>query len=358
VNVSTGEGEDYVSLYQTSGGTINTGNDDDFASGGVGEHSNAFLNIFLGAGNDNGYGGRNTNLFGGSGDDYLSITGGNQASGGDGADTIYVNLEYDYLLGQTIDASSTVYGGLGDDAIYGGFADTLHGGDGNDLLQAQRGNTFLYGGNGDDLIYGGSDADWISGGTGDDALYATDLGFGFENDDDASNANDMVFGGAGSDRLFADRSGHSLFGGSGNDQIEVSILYSHSGGDSQLFGGTGHDMIQAAGSSTVTGGTGNDVFTVDTRTNGFDVENVMRITDFVQGEDKLAILSDLGSHQDILNNNEFNLYVSFNTNEAYGDHTVVSLLTDGGSTNLGPLFVLDGWIPVSESDYLPLVDMV
>ena len=91
--------------------------------------------LFLGGGNDTGYGGLGT-------DDI---------EGGEGKDSLVGNGDDDLL-----------YGGVSDD--------TLNGGSGNDYLDGGDGRDSLDGGTGNDTLFGAASADTLTGGTGADVF--------------------------------------------------------------------------------------------------------------------------------------------------------------------------------------------
>jgi len=71
----------------------------------------------------------------------------------------------------TGDGTNTVNAGKGDDVVTGGSGvDTLNGGEGADTLTGNAGNDSLNGGAGADLLYGGAGNDSIVGGEGSDAI--------------------------------------------------------------------------------------------------------------------------------------------------------------------------------------------
>ena len=92
-----------------------------------------------------------------------------------------------------------------------------------------------------------------------------------------------VNGGAGSDQLEGSAGDDFIRGGAGNDRINA---------------GEGDDIVRVgSGSDDVTLGAGADVvyWTVDQ----FEGDSVNTITDFVSGEDKIAIEADVFSRIDV-----------------------------------------------------------
>ena len=68
-------------------------------------------------------------------------------------------------------ASSTLYGGAGDDEIFGNDGqDLIYGGSGNDILHGNAGFDTVYGGSGDDVVFGNAMGDVLLGGLGADTI--------------------------------------------------------------------------------------------------------------------------------------------------------------------------------------------
>ena len=114
-------------------------------------------------------------------------------------------------------------------------------------------------------INGTSRADRLEGGAGNDDI-------------EGRGGNDRLIGGAGNDEIDGDQGNDLLFGGDGRDDLEGGS------GNDQLDGGAGADWLEGGrGNDILTGGAGADVFEFE-RGDGRD-----RITDFVDGEDRLKI---------------------------------------------------------------------
>ncbi|MFN6485794.1 MULTISPECIES: calcium-binding protein [unclassified Nostoc] len=216
----------------------------------VGTNGNDYL--FGGSsGNDTSYG--DDQIFGGAGNDYLSVdysTSNNTLIGGTGND----NLSADYSKGNNL----------------------LSGGNGNDNLSVSNssGNNTLIGGAGDDSLSGDSSKsnNLLSGGDGNDNL---SIGRDFFNNSFPNSGNNTLIGGAGDDNLSVDNSsGNNLLdGGDGNDTLFVSSYYDYFGrntpgfGNNTIIGGNGNDSIyiilETSPASlkvqTVDGGAGKDV---------------------------------------------------------------------------------------------------
>lgn len=147
---------------------INAGDGNDLVDAGKGLDS-----VDAGAGDDTVWGGVGVDtIFGGEGDDLIyggspsKQTSNDFIDAGTGNDTVYCT------------ASSTVYGGAGDDTIIASnqtsFAGTIDGGDGNDIISIDRGGFdapwLLVGGAGDDRLSGRSGDETLDGGSGGDRL--------------------------------------------------------------------------------------------------------------------------------------------------------------------------------------------
>lgn len=150
---------DYVAL------TMKLGDGNDAATvNRHADHGMYAVAIDLGTGNDSSIqtGGTDGNLvYGGPGNDNITVHGKGRAWGQDGKDTISADGE-----------GSRVDGGAGNDLIYGGAGrQTLTGGDGSDTVRGGTGNDLIYGSPGNDILYGNSGNDTIQGNSGNDKLY-------------------------------------------------------------------------------------------------------------------------------------------------------------------------------------------
>ena len=165
-------------------------------------------------------GGQNHMLFGGDGEDYLSVAGDNNTlDGGNDNDTLVV----------VNGTNNKLSGGAGNDTlqILAGDNNELHGNEGDDILTGGRGADTLYGNEGNDELHGGAGNDTLYGGTENDILYG-DAG------------NDALYGGAGNDTLYGGAGNNTLNGGAGDD-----ILYGGKYPDTFIFAaGEGNDIIK------------------------------------------------------------------------------------------------------------------
>lgn len=180
--------------------------------------------IYLGPGNDDGFGGGgddkidghagNDELDGGNGNDYLAGGAGNDdLEGGNGNDLLVgaaplalVDFFYRNLTG---DASS---GPDGDDQLEGGSGDDrLFGLDGNDELEGGSGDDMLVGGEEDDELEGDSGHDVLVGGIGSDEL-------------EGNSGRDVLIGGEGFDEIDGDSDDDILIGGTTQFDEDLTAL--------------------------------------------------------------------------------------------------------------------------------------
>jgi Ca2+-binding RTX toxin-like protein len=275
---------------------------------------------------------------GGAGDDYVAIGVNDTAHGGDGTDTLKLTfaasttgLTFTFSPAAMVLANGAqfdgferlefhggtgidkVTGGALDDLLYGGAgADTLTGGEGSDWLTGDNGNDILHGGNGNDGFSTDLGNDKLLGEAGDDVFQVQFDNFGV----------DSVNGGAGTDTVAfysldvsaeIDLQAQALNDGvAKNDtftaieRFQGTILddtfrgdaaanrFEGSLGDDRLDGRNGDDYLAGgAGADILTGGAGKDTFEF-----GFDTEfstsqtwRADVITDFVAGQDKIALWS-------------------------------------------------------------------
>ena len=258
-------------------------------------------------------------LIAGTGDDLLSVGYGDDADGGDGFDTLRLDLEQmtsavtldtavfgsgpavfgggtiqhteqvEYLrttnFGDhitiaeqanpvTVDAAggddfiiSTggpvhVLAGAGDDyvEIRAGAAQVfaqVFGGDGNDVVNIASGQGFIDGGDGDDIVYTGTSYDTIKGGAGSDTVsYAHWAAGAFVNLGAQASTDGDSF--ESIENVEGSDFADDIIGDSG-----ANVL-SGGGGNDALNGDAGNDTLDGgAGNDTMAGGTGNDTYYVD-----------------------------------------------------------------------------------------------
>lgn len=179
------------------------------------------------------------------------------------------------------DQNDTIRGTLADDIITGRKGDDeLFGLDGNDLINGRAGVDLIIGGDGNDRLHGGADDDRMEGGRGDDRMWG-DAG------------DDIMLGGNGSEIMLGRDGDDELFG----DQAFVDSQDEAYISNDVLIGGIGDDILHGGpGRDTMTGNHGEDVFRFDMHWRGdvpatyvpFDGVDTV-ITDFVRGQDKLAV---------------------------------------------------------------------
>ena len=168
--------------------------------------------------------------------------------------------------------------------IRGRGNDIVDAGAGNDYISTDRGHDTIHGGSGRDNIYSGNGNDIIDGGSGNDYIRG-------------QAGNDVIEGGSGNDRIFGEAGNDRIRGGSGNDTI--SALWGNNTldgyvGNNTITAGSGDDIIMAgAGRDRVTGGAGNDVFVAASLDFYVGHAATMTITDFVVGQDTIAIRPDI-----------------------------------------------------------------
>lgn len=131
------------------------------------------------------------------------------------------------------------------------------GGTGDDVLLGGSGDSVMDGGGDDDLLVGSGGKDVLFGDTGRDVLNGGDY-------------HDLLDGGTGADTLNGEWGNDTLIG-SGDFQADV------------LDGGKGDDLLDLGGLDAATGGVGADSFSVTG-----DLDDLVTITDFDEGEDLLA----------------------------------------------------------------------
>ena len=303
-------------------------------------------------GNDLLYGGQSSRMYGGSGDDSLTIADGSPdtLNGGDGndkvrildsmtfGDTHVVGVERFDLsaAGIRVDFSAISRGltirittAAGAAAIAGNFSDSIVGSVGGDVIQAGGGNDYIDGaggedkltaGDGDDFIYGRA-GDIIQAGAGNDIIVLAGKPFQLE-------------GGSGTDKMRLEASqafhegdfsgierievangvvadfssmtsavsastrtgdGSTIIGGQGNDSFagstKADVLTGGNGAD-YLTGGNGDDTLTGGwGRDVLYGNSGRDTFVFD----AIPIASQDRdsIKDFQTGIDQLAFRSEI-----------------------------------------------------------------
>jgi Ca2+-binding RTX toxin-like protein len=173
----------------------------------------------------------------GPGADVYTGASGERIFGGKGNDTITMNLplvahgdQGDDIITSTVEG--ILYGGIGNDRLTTGAAAAGHafGEAGDDVLTAGTGGAVFFGGPGNDTLIGGTNNDELSGNDGSDLLTGT-------------SGNDRLTGGAGTDVLNGGAGMDRMWGGSGDDIYFVD----NAGGDAvNEFTGDGNDLIASS----------------------------------------------------------------------------------------------------------------
>jgi Ca2+-binding RTX toxin-like protein len=224
-NLTGGNGADNLT-GNAGNNSLTGGNGDDVLQGGAGDDT-----LTGSAGNDT--------LTGGAGDDQLTGSGGNDRylfdadtplgtdqvteSSGGGNDTLdFTGTAAGVTLNLGTVGNQTVNGNLVIN-LSASQVENASGGDGNDTLTGNAQANTLSGGAGDDSLAGGSGNDTLNGGSGADSL-------------DGGSGDDTLGGGDGADSLTTGPGADTLNGDAGDDMFIITGL--HSTGD-VLAGGTG-----------------------------------------------------------------------------------------------------------------------
>jgi Ca2+-binding RTX toxin-like protein len=208
-------------------------------------------------------------LNGGNGDDWIIASSGDIVDGGDGVDTIDIDVSNNFTAyslnlstGTTSAAANAAFGGTFANLevfrfYLGGANDTFVGSTGDDFVSGGNGNDSLDGGNGNDTLISGQGFDTLLGGDGNDVLIAaspiaaslTALPFSLTGPPIPY----FFDGGAGNDRIeIGDMSGTAI-GGDGIDTIVVSSVMSPFGLTLDLSSGDLNAKLSTAFSMSVSG---------------------------------------------------------------------------------------------------------
>ncbi|MEM8873887.1 MAG: hypothetical protein AAGD32_06465 [Planctomycetota bacterium] len=263
-NLSVAATENFLGVYRVSSGTnviaefpvadvdgvrIDALDGDDVVTAGVGLNTDTLS------------GGTSAiTVFGGAGDDRLSVNAALALFGDEGQPGVFGGEGNDTLNVSGVDA----YGDAGDDELIGGtlFTGSFFGGDGNDTLRAGTFGANLFGGDGDDeLVARGATAD---GGAGNDNIRMS-----FSPIEGPRVG--VVRGGPGQDTIVAGGTDNRLivFGGSDDDEIRISNASSFDEPTSVTVDGEGgNDLLDIQGPAFVLGGDG-----ADTLVSGFGAQD-------------------------------------------------------------------------------------
>ena len=220
--------------------------------------------------------------------DTIPVEGDMVIKGGNDTDTLEGGSGNDEISSSHGD--DTAYGNGGDDLIDGGNGnDALYGGAGNDELIGSHGDDNLFGGEGNDILDGGNNEDRLEGGAGNDTLIGfngRDILIGGDGDDrlDGGNDDDVLDGGAGDDYLYGFNGRDTLNGGAGNDTL---IGYND---DDLMTGGEGNDLL--------IGGWGNDTFIFGENSGNDTISDYEDGRDILEFRDLVDDFSDLTITQD------------------------------------------------------------
>jgi Ca2+-binding RTX toxin-like protein len=262
---------------------------------------------------------KNDLLLGGWGSDSIS--------GGEGFDfvacfdvkeSVNISLRDKKIVSNSgTDDISSIEGAIGsieDDTIEGDdAANVLYGLSGDDEITASDGNDTVYAGGGDDVIVGGDGKgdDKYYGGEGIDTIKYLSAKWGIsvdlekgtsaslvkltdrKNKDASETGKDKLFdienitAGNHSDVLLGNKAANVIGGEDGHDKI-----YGKEGDDSLIGGGGNDTLFGGLGNDSLTGDSGNDRFAFDTKLNA-NIANVDVVTDFGDGEDKIALAKSI-----------------------------------------------------------------
>jgi Ca2+-binding RTX toxin-like protein len=285
--------------------------------------------------NDNVLSGASSIIFGGLGNDRLTITGQGKLFGEAGNDT---------LIGSNVDLGAAfvdlLFGGPGADNLSGNAGrDRLEGGDDSDVMSGGAGADLLLGGAGHDGLDGGAGADNMAGEAGDDT-YVVDVVNDVVSELLAS-GNDLVVSSisfslansatvAGAlERLTL--TGTAAINGTGNalanalvGNLSANVLDAGLGNDT-LNGGAGFDrLLGGLGNDTLIGGAGNNVFVFNTAPSTTTNRDI--VTDFTNTAG---------------NNDTFHL-----------ENAIFTKLGGGAAHALNPAFFRTGPAALDGNDYL------
>ncbi len=200
-----GEGNDSIGSFGGNDLMVGDAGDDTLYSIETLAGANKSSTLLGGLGNDV--------IFGGFGKDFID--------GGDGFDLVsYVEAKTPVLVNLTTGIATgdgtdsligieNIFGGSGNDFLTGNTSsNVLSGLAGDDFLSGLDGGDFLFGSDGKDILNGGSGDDYLNGGAGDDSLNG---GLG----------NDFLSGGDGNNTLVGGGGADFLSGGVGNDFYQL-----------------------------------------------------------------------------------------------------------------------------------------
>jgi Ca2+-binding RTX toxin-like protein len=301
VVVSTGPGADVVSGAGVSYGTGS------LAFGAVTSGTSPRLVVYGGEGADALTGGNGDDtLWGGAGDDTLfegstangadTLSGGSEADGGPGLDTVRYESRTSSLTlvlgGGAVSGAMLADGGFERDALEASL-EVVNGGSGNDVMScAGEAACTLHGNGGNDVLTGGSLADTLWGEAGNDTIVpglgddVVDCGAGTADvvsyaDRGASASLDVTLGAGGAAQSGSGEASEDdsiaacehIVGGAGDDVLtgnELDNRLTGGAGDDVLWGLAGNDTFDEGagpnGGDTFHGGDGEDLVDYSART--------------------------------------------------------------------------------------------
>ncbi|MBB4082851.1 beta strand repeat-containing protein [Brevundimonas lenta] len=262
-DIITGGAESTILYGEAGEDRIDGGAGNDSIAGSAFTNSSRIGNVWGSRFDD----GQRDELFGGEGNDAVSVGLLDYADGGAGGDSLLVSLDgldegvsIEFSAGFEFDILALVTGGT-----YVNFEtiSALHTTEYRDVIRS-IGITSIHTFGGDDLVYAGDANNTVSMGDGDDVAYAMggiDLVFGGFGDD-------RLYGGAGSDTLYADIDyDPNQAAGSGADFLDGGE------GNDTLYGGAGDDvLVGGAGGDRIYGEGGTDTVSYDGSTVGVSVQ--------------------------------------------------------------------------------------
>lgn len=299
-DVITGGAEGSILYGEAGEDHVDGGGGNDSVTGSAFTNSSRINNVWASRFDD----GQRDTLFGGEGNDGVSVGLLDVADGGAGTDSLLVTLD-GMTQGVTLDLTAgdrfaTIAAVTGGSYVNFETISALHTTEQDDLIRS-LGVASIYTFGGDDTVFADDITNFIGLGDGDDLVYAmggNDLVFG-------GFGNDRMYGGAGSDTLYADvdydptqavgsgadfldggDGNDSLYGGAGNDVIVGGV------GSDRIFGEAGMDTVSYQGSAA---GVSIQAILTGYDTNGNPVYNYAVSGGDAQGDTLTSIEAVLGS---------------------------------------------------------------
>lgn len=234
-------------------------------------------------------------LYSGSGNDTLDGKGGvDTMAGGAGDDTYYVDKSEDVIIEATDAGTDTVNSSV-NYALSANLEKLILTGSGNILATGNSSNNVLTGNSGNNTIDGGLGLDTLDGGKGNDTYVVDNIG-------------DVIkeLGGEGTDTV------NSSVNYTLADNLENLTLLGSSdlsatgnGLNNVIIGNTGNNSINGGlGADTLTGGAGIDRF-IFNDANFSSPQNLDTITDFQSGLDKIELLFNISSTNNVALSSSF-----------------------------------------------------